>query len=147
MTMKRGSISDRIAVGGQPTEDDLKALKADGFVGIVNLRRDGEQNQPMSPAEEGLIAAAQGFQYVHIPVNSSDPKREQVDAVRAALGAMTGKVFVHCQGGGRACTMALLASQPNADPDRTMKQAETAGFPITNPVSVQFVADVLRSKL
>lgn len=74
--MKRGKISERISVGGQPTEDDLKLLKAEGFVGIINLRRDGEQNQPLSPAEQGFAAAAAGLKYFNIPVNSADPKRE-----------------------------------------------------------------------
>ena len=144
--MKRGKISDRISVGGQPTEDDLKLLSAEGFVGIINLRRDGEQNQPLSPAEQGMAAAAAGFKYFHIPVDSSDPKREQVEAVRNALDQIEGPVFVHCQGGGRACTMALLASEPNATPDQMMRQAESAGFPVTNPVSQQFVKDLLGGK-
>jgi uncharacterized protein (TIGR01244 family) len=144
--MKRGKISERISVGGQPTEDDIKLLRAEGFVGIINLRRDGEQNQPLSPAEQGLAVAAAGLKYVHIPVNSADPKHEQVVAVKKALDQINGPVFVHCQGGGRACTMALLASEPNSTPEQMMKQAEASGFPVTNPVSVQFVNDVLGRK-
>ena len=104
------------------------------------------QNQPLSPAEQGFAAAAAGLKYFNIPVNSADPKREQVEAVRTALEQINGPVFVHCQGGGRACTMALLVSEPNFTPEQTMKQAETAGFPITNPVSVQFVAEILGRK-
>src|SRR4051812_43497357 len=115
--MKRGKISERISVGGQPTEDDLKLLKAEGFTAIINLRRDGEQNQPLDPVEEGVVAKASGLTYFHIPVNSSDPKREQVEAVKAALAEAKGKVFVHCQGGGRACNFALLASEPDSTPD------------------------------
>lgn len=144
--MKRGKISERISVGGQPTEDDLKLLKAEGFTAVINLRRDGEQNQPLDPAEEGAVAKAGGLAYFHIPVNSSDPQCAQVEAVKAALAESKGKVFVHCQGGGRACTFALLASEPNATPDQMMIQAEAAGFPVTNPASQQFVQDVLGTK-
>ena len=115
--MKRGAISDRISVGGQPTEEDLKNLKAEGFAAIINLRREGEQNQPLDPAREGAVAQATGLKYFHIPVNSSDPKREHVEAVKAALDQIEGPVFVHCQGGGRGCSIALLASEPNASPD------------------------------
>ena len=144
--MKRGNLNERISVGGQPTEEDLKSLKAEGFTAIVNLRREGEQNQPLDPAQEGAAAKAAGLSYFHIPVNSADPKREQVEAVKAALDQIKGPVFVHCQGGGRACTMALLASEPNASADQMMKQAEGAGFPVTNPVTQQFVKDVLGAK-
>ena len=101
--MKRGKISDRLSVGGQPSEDDLTALKAEGFTAIVNLRREGEANQPLDPVAEGRAAEAAGLKYFHIPVNSADPQQSQVDAVRAALGQVKGPVFVHCQGGGRAC--------------------------------------------
>ena len=144
--MKRGKISERISVGGQPTEDDLKLLKAEGFTAIINLRRDGEQNQPLDPAEEGAVAKASGPAYFHIPVNSSDPQREQVEAVKAALAQAKGPVFVHCQGGGRACTFALLASEPNATPDQMMARSEAAGFPVTNPASQKFVQDILGAK-
>ena len=112
--MKSGDINERLSVGGQPTEEDLSSLKAEGFTAVINLRREGEANQPMDPAREGLAAAAAGLQYFHIPVNSADPKGEQVASVRAALEQVTGPVYVHCQGGGRACAMALLRALPRA---------------------------------
>jgi protein tyrosine phosphatase (PTP) superfamily phosphohydrolase (DUF442 family) len=46
-------VSAKISAGGQPTEEDIAALKAKGVRKIINLRRDGEQNQPLSPAAEG----------------------------------------------------------------------------------------------
>lgn len=143
--MKRGKINERLSVGGQPTEDDLHALKAEGFTAIVNLRREGEANQPLDPASQGAAAIAAGLKYFHIPVNSADPKREQVEAVRAALGQVSGPVFVHCQGGGRACTMALLATAPASGygSKEMMAHAEAAGFPVTNPASVAFVGSIL----
>lgn len=144
--MKRGNIDKRISVGGQPTEEDLRNLKAEGFTAIINLRREGEQNQPLDPANEGATAQAIGLAYFHIPVNSSDPQPGQVEAVKAALDQTNGPVFVHCQGGGRACAMALLAAATHTSPDLMMKQAEAAGFPVTNPVTQQFVRDLLGSK-
>ena len=146
--MKRGKVSDLISVGGQPSEDDLSALRAEGFRAIINLRRDGEANQPLDPVREGMAAAAAGFKYFHIPVNSSDPKREQVEAVRAALEQVDGPVYVHCQGGGRACAMALLANAPVTGYGTTemMAHAEAAGFPVTNPVVAEFAASILDPK-
>ena len=146
--MKRGKISEMLSVGGQPTEDDLVGLKAEGFDAIVNLRREGEDNQPLDPKSEGMAAAAAGLRYFHIPVNSADPRREQVDAVRAALGQVAGPVFVHCQGGGRACTMALLATATASGhgAKEMMAQAEAAGFPVSNPVVAEFIGGILDRK-
>ena len=93
--MKRGKLSDRLTVGGQPTEQDLQSLKTEGFAAVINLRRDGEANQPLDPAAEGKAATAAGLAYFHIPVDSSDPKRENVDALRAAIRQVKGPVYVH----------------------------------------------------
>ena len=40
-------LSAKVAVGGQPTVDDLRELKAQGFVAVVNLRTVGEAGQPL----------------------------------------------------------------------------------------------------
>ena len=145
---KTGKISERLMVGGQPTEAEIRELQAQGFQAIVNLRRDGEANQPLDPAGEGKAATAAGLEYLHIPVNSADPKREQVEALRTALSQVKGPVYVHCQGGGRACMMALLATAPASGygAKEMMAQAETIGFPISNPVAAAFVGRILDGK-
>ena len=144
--MNRGKLSDRISVGGQPDDQDLKNLKAEGFAGVINLRRDGEPNA--DAARDGRAAQALGMKYFHIPVNSADPQRAQLDAVKAALGQINGPVFVHCQGGGRACNMALLATAPASGygSQQMFDQAAAAGFPVTNPAFQQFISAVLDKK-
>jgi sulfide:quinone oxidoreductase len=144
--MKKGKISDRLSVGGQPTEDDLRSLKADGFAAVINLRRHGEDNQPLDPAAQGAAAARTDLKYFHIPVDSSDPKREQVEAVRAAINQVDGPVYVHCQGGGRAATMALLAAAPaGSKVADVMAQSAAAGFPM-KPAAAGFVTSVLDAR-
>jgi uncharacterized protein (TIGR01244 family) len=144
--MNKGRLNDRISVGGQPTHDDLKALKAEGVAGVINLRRDGEPNA--NPAGDSKAAEALGLKYFHIPVNSADPKREQVEAVRKALGEIKGPAYVHCQGGGRACNMALLATAPASGygSKDMFADAEKAGFPVTNPATVEFAKSILDRK-
>lgn len=60
-------ISHWLTVGGQPTADDLKALKKQGFRSVVNLRRAGENNQPLTPEKERAEAEAAGLAYYHLP--------------------------------------------------------------------------------
>lgn len=136
--MKRGKLTDKIAVADQPTADEIRGLKAEGFTTVVNLRRDGEANQPLSPAEEGRVADAAGMNYHHIPVDPNDPQPEQAAALKAVLNEAKGPVFLHCAGGPRATVMALAALGIK-DKDAALAGAAKAGFPITNPNQIAFI--------
>jgi uncharacterized protein (TIGR01244 family) len=136
--MRRGKLTDRIEIAGQPTADELRALKAEGFTTIVNMRLDGEGNQPLSPTQEGEIARATGFAYHHIPVDGANPRPEQAAALKKVLEETEGQVFVHCAGGPRAAAVALIASG-FTDKDAALDAAEKAGFPITAPGQLAFI--------
>ena len=70
MNVKR-PITPLITIGDQPTEDDLKSLKDEGYVGLVNLRNDGEPEQPLGTAAEGERARALGLDYLHYGVGAA----------------------------------------------------------------------------
>jgi uncharacterized protein (TIGR01244 family) len=93
--MKSEKMNDRLSVGGQPTADDLRRLRNEGFATVVNLRREGESTDPFDPAGEGEAASAIGLEYHHIPVDPSAPERAQVEAVRKAISEAKGPVYVH----------------------------------------------------
>lgn len=100
-----------ITIGDQPTAADLEQLKAEGYVGVVNLRNAGEPDQPLGPSEEGEKARALGLEYLHYGVGGAPLTREGVTAVgdfidRHAQGE--NKVLVHCRRGGRAVALLLL---------------------------------------
>ena len=103
-------ITPTIVIADQPTEADLASLKAAGFVGVVNLRNDGEPEQPLSTAEEGEKVRALGLDYIHMGVGSAPLMEMGVDAVCRFLDEHTkdGKVLVHCRKGGRAAAVVLL---------------------------------------
>ena len=88
-------IDSRISTGGQPTEADLAQLHADGVRTIINLRRPGEQNQPLDPAAEGDAARRAGFTYISIPVDPKNLSAAQVDEVARAISASSGPCLVH----------------------------------------------------
>ena len=103
------TITPTIAVAGQPTEDDLKALKAKGFVAVVNLRNDGEPEQPIGPAAEAGVANAIGLDYLHYGVGGAPLTTEGVNSVLDFLDSHRDeKVLVHCRSGGRAAALVLL---------------------------------------
>lgn len=103
------SITPTIAVAGQPTEADLTDLKAQGYVGVVNLRNEGEPEQPIGPAAEADVAREAGLAYLHYGVGGAPFDPKGVDAVNGFLDRHKGeKVLVHCRSGGRASAIVLL---------------------------------------
>src|SRR5689334_15606078 len=68
-SMKTKKLDEQVSVGGQPSAEEIRELAQMGFRSIVNLRREGEQAQPLSPAEEGNEARQAGLGYAHIPIS------------------------------------------------------------------------------
>jgi uncharacterized protein (TIGR01244 family) len=105
----RSTNTPGITVADQPTEQDLKNLKAEGYTAVVNLRHDGEPEQPLSTAEEGARVRAQGLDYVHYGVGgaplSDAGVTEVCDLLKQHAG---GKVLVHCRKGARAAAVVLI---------------------------------------
>jgi len=103
-------ITDRITIADQPAKEDLARFRAEGYVGVVNLRNDGEPEQPMDVAGEGREAEALGLAYHHLGVGGpplSDPGvAEACDFIDRE--SAKGKVLVHCRKGGRAAAIVLI---------------------------------------
>jgi uncharacterized protein (TIGR01244 family) len=105
------AVTPEIAIGDQPTEADLAELKKQGYRGIVNLRNDGEPDQPMSTALEGEKARALGFDYLHYGVGAVPLSERGVTGVCDFIDQHSGassKVLVHCRRGPRAAALVLL---------------------------------------
>jgi uncharacterized protein (TIGR01244 family) len=109
MNVKR-PFSDSITIGDQPTEADLAEFKKEGFTGVVNLRNDGEPEQPLSTADEGAKVRALGMEYLHHGVGGAPLTVQGVNAVCNFIDkhSREGKVLVHCRRGPRAVALLLL---------------------------------------
>ncbi|AMV37152.1 beta-lactamase hydrolase domain-containing protein [Planctomyces sp. SH-PL62] len=103
-------VTDRITIADQPDERDLSRFRDGGYAGVVNLRNDGEPEQPMDVEREGREAAALGLAYHHFGVGGtplSDPGvAEACDFIDRE--SAKGKVLVHCRKGGRAAAIVLI---------------------------------------
>ena len=140
-------ITDQITVSGQPTADDIAQLKNDGFRTIVNLRTEGEEDQPMSPEEERQAVEKAGMRYVHLPVSSATMGPETVDNFRAQLPELEAPILVHCQAGMRAgaFTMMATATEQGWSGDETLEKAQAMGFECKAPELKQFVRSYVDS--
>lgn len=135
-------VSARISAGGQPTEEDIAALKAAGYRKIINLRRPGEQNQPLDPQAQGEIVRAAGMDYLHIPVDPKNLHPSSAVAVIKAVEEADGPVYIHCAAGGRGVTHALLADGNGKSADAIFEKAEEIGAPVTDEGFKAFVRTV-----
>ena len=129
-------VSAKVAVGGQPTEGQLVALRQDGFALVIDLRVSGEGAQVLGPDAESAAAAAAGLAYRHIPVSLAGLEAAQVDQLRDAIDTAAGPVYVHCAAGQRACSLSLLATWSSGD---LAVRAAELGFPATDARLVRFV--------
>ena len=91
-------ILPNVISGGQPTADQLKALKAAGGDIVLDLR------DPMEPrpVDEAVLVRQLGMEYVNVPVRAGsldDASLERVLAVLRSAGDRT--VFFHCGSGSR----------------------------------------------
>jgi uncharacterized protein (TIGR01244 family) len=104
-------VTATITIGDQPTVADLEKLKQEGYTGVVNLRNDGEPDQPLSTSEEGNQVCALGMKYLHYGVGAAPLSQAGVTAVCDFVDANaqgTDKVLVHCRRGPRAIALLLL---------------------------------------
>lgn len=126
-------IDEKVTIGAQPSESDLAKLKHQGVATIINLRRPGESNQPLSPDAQGEKVRALGMDYVHIPVSTADMQPEQIEEYGKAVEASPGEVHVHCGVGARAGVFALIHSgaRRGLPADEIIAEASTKGFDLS----------------
>jgi uncharacterized protein (TIGR01244 family) len=138
MNVKR-PITPGIIIGDQPTEEDLLECKYEGYSGIVNLRNDGEPEQPISTSSEGERVRALGMDYLHFGVGGkplADPGVAEVCDFIDRLSAGGGKVLVHCRKGGRAMAMVLIqqARRNGWGPREAIEKGRAMGLQVDGPL-------------
>jgi len=134
-------ITDRITIADQPEREDLARFRDDGYVGVVNLRNDGEPEQPMDVATEGREAADLGLAYHHLGVGGaplSDPGvAEACDFIDRESDR--GKVLVHCRKGGRAAAIVVIqqARAHGWKPEEAVEKARSVGIQLDPPLQAK----------
>ncbi|MGI8818787.1 MAG: fused DSP-PTPase phosphatase/NAD kinase-like protein [Gemmatimonadales bacterium] len=91
-------ILPNVVTGGQPTAEQLKALKEAGGNIVLDLR-DPMEPRPM---DEAALVRELGMEYVNVPVRAGsldDTTLERILAALRAAGERT--VFFHCGSGSR----------------------------------------------
>jgi uncharacterized protein (TIGR01244 family) len=106
------AITPDYAVSPQIEPGDLPAIKAAGYVTVIDNRPDGEIPPHLHAAEMRNAAEALGLVFVANPVVGGALTMDNVTAQGAAISAATGPVFAYCASGNRSSIVWALA---NAD--------------------------------
>jgi protein tyrosine phosphatase (PTP) superfamily phosphohydrolase (DUF442 family) len=91
-------ILPNVVTGGQPTAEQLKALKEAGAGIVLDLR------DPMEPrpVDEAALVRELGMEYINIPVRAGSLDDSMLDHILAALRRVGDRtVFFHCGSGSR----------------------------------------------
>ena len=122
-------VDDSISVSPQIQPEDVAAIKAAGFVAIVNNRPDDEEGGQPSGDSIRAAAEAAGLSYTAIPITHSGFSLPQVEAMAAVLRDAGGPVFAYCRSGTRSCNLwALAEARGGGDPDELIGKGAGAGY-------------------
>ncbi len=102
-------VDDDLCLGGQPTEAQLRAAAAEGFVTVINLATLHPDDALQD--EAGLVQAL-GLTYIHLPVAWGNPRPEDFAAFERAFSSRpAGKTLLHCAANYRATAFYGLYAQ------------------------------------
>ena len=103
------AITPDYAVSPQIEPGDLPAIKAAGYVTVIDNRPDGEIPPHLHTDEMRKAAEALGLTFVAIPVVGGALTLDNVTAQGAAIAASPGPVFAYCASGNRSSIVWALA--------------------------------------
>ncbi|MGB3461286.1 MAG: TIGR01244 family sulfur transferase [Rhodanobacter lindaniclasticus] len=122
-------LAGALSVSAQIDVDDIAALAAQGFRGVVNNRPDGEEpGQPDNATLESAARAA-GLAWRHIPVTGMPIAPATLHEFSAALEELPGPLLAFCRSGTRSC--ALWALQASGPADDILAAARAAGYDLS----------------
>jgi protein tyrosine phosphatase (PTP) superfamily phosphohydrolase (DUF442 family) len=99
-------IDERLGTAGQPTEEQLGDVAAEGYAAVVNL---GLLDPKYCLADEAGLVASLGMDYRHIPVKFDAPAVDDFRAFVTALDDLGDKkTFVHCAANYRVSAFVAL---------------------------------------
>ena len=103
------ALTPTYAVSPQITPEDLAAIKAAGFVTVIDNRPDAEIPPAVQTAAMRAAVEAAGLAFVANPVIGGAITEQNVEAQRAAIEASSGPVFAYCASGNRSSVVWALA--------------------------------------
>lgn len=129
--MEIRKIDDSLLVAPQIQPEDMPALAAQGFTGVICNRPDGEEEG--QPSTEAMRAAAEeaGLAFHHVPVTGGQFPEGAVAAFRAVRKGSEGPLLGYCRTGTRAITLETLANPAGRTVEDRLQRAAKAGYDLS----------------
>jgi uncharacterized protein (TIGR01244 family) len=125
-------INEHVSVSPQIRPEDVAAIKAAGFVAIVNNRPDGESpDQPGSAVIEQAAHDA-GLAYHYIPLGREGISSQMVEETKSVLEGSAGPVFCYCRSGTRSTTLWALSQAGKQPAAEIISAAANAGYDMSH---------------
>ncbi len=103
-------INETFSVAGQITSEDVAALLAMGFKGVICNRPDGEAADQTDYQTIKRAAQAAGLEIRYVPIQPGVMGTSEVAAFQTALDELPEPVLAYCRSGARS-TAIYQASQ------------------------------------
>ena len=98
-------INERVAVGGQPTPEQVEALSSEKFNSVINLREESEFND----GPQARAARDWGMTFVRVPVSREAPSDTAVEKFLAVTDDQAlYPIFIYCGSGNRAAAFWMI---------------------------------------
>lgn len=86
--------SDKLAAGGQPTEEQFSELHKAGFEAVINISPVSARN---ALTNEHQVVEGLKMDYVHFPIDCSNLQKLHYTTIRSLFNSLEGKkTFIHC---------------------------------------------------
>ena len=125
------TITDSYSVSPQITPEDLAAIKAAGYVAVINNRPDSEippewQTDAMKIAVEGA-----GLTYVVNPVTHAGLNMDMVALQMATIDSAGGPVLAYCASGTRSSIVWSLGMAGKMPTEAIINATARAGYDLS----------------
>jgi len=125
-------INEHVSVSPQISPDDVAAIKAAGFVAIINNRPDGESPDQPDGAVIEKAAHDAGLAYHHIPLGREGVTPQMVEETKSVLEGSAGPVFCYCRSGTRSTTLWALSQAGKQPAAEIISAAANAGYDMSH---------------
>ena len=135
------SITDNLGTSGQPTSAQLAAIKEAGYEVVINL---ATGTTPRDLPNEADVVAAQGMEYIHIPVVWDNPTEADLVRFFEVMDATQDKKrFVHCIANMRVSAFLFLYRVLRQGMPLEAARATMAQIWEPNPIWQKFINEAL----
>ncbi|MDJ0827322.1 MAG: TIGR01244 family sulfur transferase [Rhodobacter sp.] len=121
-------ITPEYAVSPQIAPTDMAALKAAGFVAVIDNRPDTEVPPDLQSAAMRTAAEAAGLAFVENPVINGGLTMEMVTGQGAAVAAADGPVLAYCRSGTRSAFVWALSQAGKRSSAEIAADVRQAGY-------------------